>query len=119
MGDSFFHDGVESIHDPDKPTTMAEVAADLEKELRRTREGTRVTKRNARLRIYNTRLAEEHTLGPAEDHAHHLVITSEHNSTQAGKRLLHFEAYCKVCGGLDSWTTEEVIPNMKAVNSLG
>ena len=119
MGDSFFHDGVESIHDPDKPTTMAEVAADLEKELRRTREGTRVTKRNARLRIYNTRLAEEHTLGPAEDHAHHLVITSEHNSTQAGKRLLHFEAYCKVCGGLDSWTTQEVIPTLKAVNSLG
>ena len=110
--DELYRAGIESIHDPDMPTTLAEVAADVLQEDIRKREGVAKSKRNDNKKDYNLQLAEEHTLAPAEDHAHHLVITSETSHQKSNRKITRFEAYCKTCMGIDTWATEDV-PQVK------
>ena len=107
--DELYRSGLESIHHPDTPTTMAEVAADVLQEAIRTREGVAKSKRNDSKKDYNVQLAEEHTLATAEDHAHHLVITSEKSHQKANRKITRFEAYCKVCMRIDTWATEDMM----------
>ena len=107
--DELYRSGLESIHDPDTPTTPAEVAADVLQEAIRNREGAAKSKRNDNKRDYNIQLAEEHTLAPAEDHAHHLVITAETSHQKSNRKITRFEAYCKTCMLIDTWATEDVM----------
>ena len=107
--DELYRSGLESIHDPDTPTTLAEVAADVLQEAIRNREGAAKSKRNDTKKDYNLQLAEEHTLAPAKDHAHHLVITSETSHQREKRKITRFEAYCKTCMRIDTWATEDVM----------
>ena len=110
--DELYRSGLESIHDPDMPTTLAEVAADVLQENIRNREGSAKSKRNDIKKDYNVQLAEDHTLAPAEDHAHHLVITSETSHQKSNRKITRFKAYCKTCERIDTWATEDV-PQVK------
>ena len=111
MGDNddLYRGGIESIHYPDIPTTLSEVAADVLQEDIRRREGSAKSRRNDAKKDYNVQLAEDHTLAPAEDHAHHLVITKEKSHQKANRKITRFEAYCKVCERIDTWATEDVM----------
>ena len=110
--DELYRAGIESIHDPDMPTTLAEVAADVLQEDIRKREGVAKSKRNDNKKDYNLQLAEEHTLAPAGEHAHHLVITSETSHQKSNRKITRFKAYCKTCERIDTWATEDV-PQVK------
>ena len=107
--DELYRSGLESIHDPDTPTTPAEVAADVLQEDIRKREGAAKSKRNDNKRDYNIQLAEEHTLAPAGEHAHHLVITAETSHQKSNRKITRFEAYCRLCRRIDTWATEDVM----------
>ena len=107
--DELYRSGLESIHDPDTPTTLAEVAADVLQEDIRKREGSAKSKRNDNKKDYTIQLAEEHTLAPAGDHAHHMVITSETSHQKSNRKITRFKAYCKTCMKIDTWATEDVM----------
>jgi hypothetical protein len=64
-------------------------------------------------------LVEPHTLAKTSDHPHHLVISStkSHRTPKAPATfprkpafnvITRFKARCKVCGGEDTWATQEV-----------
>lgn|SRR3990167_2190028 len=110
MGDRFFTDGVEKIYVPDEYVTMSEVAADVAKEQYKTKEGKRVSRHNEKMRRYSIRLVEPHTLEPADDHKHHLVITTASTVGSTGKKHTRFVAYCKICRKPDTWAVEDTLP---------
>ncbi len=67
--------------------------------------------RKAKLRRgYNRlELVEPHTLAKTDDHPHHLVISSVKSHRKSGGPVItRFRARCKICGGEDSWATQEV-----------
>ncbi len=69
------------------------------------RDARRVQKRgHARLD-----LVEPHTLAKADDHPHHLIISSVKSHRKTGSPVItRFRARCKICNGEDAWATQEV-----------
>lgn len=65
-------------------------------------------------------LVEPHTLAKTDDHPHHLVISSLKSHRVKGpppqfprksfgsQMITRFRARCKICGGEDTWATQEV-----------
>jgi len=64
-------------------------------------------------------LVEPHSLPKTDDHPHHLVISSmkSHRTPKAPATfprkpalnvIMRFKARCKICGGEDTWATQEV-----------
>ena len=79
------------------------------------RESQRIQKRGYK----RLELVEPHTLAKTPDHPHYLVISStkSHRIPKAPATfprkpalnvIMRFKARCKICGGEDTWATQEV-----------
>jgi len=81
-----------------------QVASVLKEILDEEREVRRIQKRGHK----RLDLVEPHTLAKSPDHPHHLVISSVKSHRKSGSPVItRFKARCKICGGDDSWATQE------------
>jgi len=87
----------------------------LKEILEEERESRRIQKRGHK----RLDLVETHTLAKTSDHPHHLIISSmkSHRIPKALATfprkpalnvIMRFKARCKICGGEDTWATQEV-----------
>lgn len=96
-----------NIFNPDHATTMQEVGADWNADERLKAEALRLLGKGVTTNVNIV----PHTLSKADDHAHHLVITNSvgHWDKALALWVTEYRGECKTCGGVDEWTTGEMV----------